>query len=197
VHLATRKFLRTTLTLATGALLAGALISPATAPAGTASRGHGSPPVQWVGTWATGPTEVPDGSARALEDQTVRQVVHLSTGGDELRLRLTNEFGEVALHLGEVRVAVRRSATGTDIDPATDTPVTFAGAKAVTIPAGAPALSDPVELEVEDDSDLVVSIYVPDAEATSLHNFPYQVNAIADGNVTAAESVTPVDEPQQ
>ena len=152
----------------------------------------------WVGTWATAPTGVPEMGVGHLEDVTVRQVVHTSIGGDQVRLRLTNEFGEKALVLGEVHVAVRDGDDGTDIDPATDRAVTFAGATSANIPAGAPLVSDPVDLAVPPDSDLVVSLYLPEpTAATTLHNFPFQVNAVAEGNVTAETAVHPVHEPDQ
>jgi lysophospholipase L1-like esterase len=153
---------------------------------------------RWVGTWATAPTAVPESGAERLEDVTVRQVVHLSIGGDQLRLRLTNEFGTEALVLGEVHVAVRDGDEGTDIDPATDRTVTFGGATSATVPSGAPLASDPVDLTVAPDSDLVVSLYLPEPTAAgTLHSFPFQLNAVADGNVTAEASVDPVREPEQ
>jgi lysophospholipase L1-like esterase len=174
-----------------------------TAEAPAVAREERRPPpaddaASWVGTWATAPTEVPEARVEQLEDVTVRQVVHTSIGGDQARLRLTNEFGDEPLVLGEVHVAVRHGAEGTDIDPATDRTVTFGGATSATVPAGAPLVSDPVDLVVAPDSDLVVSIYLPEpTAATTLHNFPFQVNAVAEGNVAAEASVSPVSEPEQ
>jgi len=47
------------------------------------------------------------------------------------------------------------------VDASSITTVTFDGAHAATIPAGTERLSDPVALRVADDSDLVVSLYLP------------------------------------
>ncbi|MGY1778716.1 SGNH/GDSL hydrolase family protein [Geodermatophilus sp. SYSU D01036] len=185
--------------------LAGALIVTASAPAvatadpdtpPASGRGHDS---TWVGTWASVPTAVPATGVTTFQDQTVRQVVHTSIAGERVRLRLTNEFGDQPLHVGEVRVALRAAgATDTDIDPASDRAVTFGGRTSVTIPAGAPAVSDPVELDLPARADLVVSLYLPETTpVTTLHNFAYQANAVADGNVADDASVTPTAEPGQ
>jgi hypothetical protein len=151
-------------------------------------------PADWIGTWASVPTAAPATATPTLSDQTVRQVVHISVGGDQVRLRLTNEFGDQALRIGEVHVARAAgpgsdtgsdTGTGTDIVAATDRTVTFGGRRAVTVPAGAPLVSDAVALAVPAGSDLVVSIYVPTpTPVTSLHGFSYQDNVIAAGNVT-------------
>jgi hypothetical protein len=79
------------------ALAGGAAAAAAVAPgaAAVAAPGHGDR--SWVGTWAAVPTTVPPAGPAVLENQTVRHVVHTSIGGDELRIRLTNEFGETIL----------------------------------------------------------------------------------------------------
>jgi hypothetical protein len=43
----------------------------------------------------------------------VRHVVQISAGGDELRIRLTNEFGSTPLRIGEVRVGLRAGSAAT------------------------------------------------------------------------------------
>jgi lysophospholipase L1-like esterase len=162
-------------------------------------------PSSWVSTWGTGVTGVParepgypDGRIASLDDQTLRQVVHTSVGGRALALRLSNEHGTEPLRIGEVRVAVRQGTSGTAIDPATDRVVTFAGDEAVTIPAGAPYRSDPVDLDVPADADLVISMYVPErTPVTTAHCYAMQVNEIAAGNVTGARTVEPVAETAQ
>ena len=151
------------------------------------------PKPAWVGTWASVPTATPASGTRTVADVTVRQVVHVSAGGDQVRLRLTNEFGSTPLRVGEVRVALR-SGPGTDIDPRTDRPVRFGGRRSVVVPAGAPLISDPVPLRVPAYADLVVSLHLPERTAvTTVHGFAYQQNALAAGNVTDDRSVTPTE----
>jgi lysophospholipase L1-like esterase len=60
----------------------------------------------------------------------------------------------------------------------------------VSIPAGAPLVSDPVHLRVPAGTELTVSLYLPErTPVTTLAAFAYQDNVIADGNVTAARTV--------
>ncbi|GAA3747860.1 SGNH/GDSL hydrolase family protein [Salinactinospora qingdaonensis] len=163
----------------------GATTSAAYSPWGGGGPWGGSQHDSWVGTWATAPTATPDTATSVLHDETIRQIVHTSVGGDQVRLRLTNEFGETPLRIGEVHVALRSGSSGTDIDPETDRTVTFGDRTSVTIPAGAPMLSDPVDLALPASSDLVVSIHLPEkTPVTTLHAFSYQDNVVAAGNVT-------------
>jgi lysophospholipase L1-like esterase len=179
------------------ALASGAAVAAAVTPAGAASA-HGRP-ARDVGTWAAPPTTIPPTGPLTLDHQTVRHVAHLSIGGERLRVRLTNEFGDTPLRIGEVHVA-RRAGTGasTDAEPGTDRRVTFGGRPSALIPAGAPLVSDPVELRVPDGGDLLVSVYLPSpTPVTTLFAFSYQDNVIAAGNVTAARHVTATQTLQQ
>lgn len=144
----------------------------------------------WVGTWASVPTATPATATPVVDNETVRQIVHTSIAGSELRLRLTNEFGTQPLRIGEVHVARRAGSTGATIAPATDRAVTFAGQRSVTVPAGAPMVSDPVRLALPARTDLVVSVYLPDhTPVTTLHGFSNQDNVIATGNVADDRTV--------
>lgn len=173
------------------ALASGAAVAAAVSPTGAAFAHGGSSSSADVGSWAAPPTTIPPTGMLTLSDQTVRHVVHLSIGGDRLRVRLTNEFGTTPLRIGEVRVA-RRAA------PGTSRRVTFGGQASPLIPAGAPLVSDPVDLRVPDADDLLVSIYLPVlTPVTTLFAFSYQDNVIAAGNVTAAREVTPTQTIQQ
>ncbi|WP_327394464.1 SGNH/GDSL hydrolase family protein [Streptomyces phaeochromogenes] len=172
--------------LFTGALLLGAALTPS-------ASAQAPEPTTWTGTWATAPTAVPKTDTTAFNDQTIRQIVHTSIAGSALRIRLSNEFGKQPLKIGEVHVA--RRASGTDeptIDPATDRELTFSGKSSVTIPAGAPALSDPVTLHVSARSDLVVSLHLPErTPGSTVNSFAAQRSYIAAGNVTGETKIEP------
>ncbi|WP_432491256.1 SGNH/GDSL hydrolase family protein [Kineococcus auxinigenes] len=181
--------------LLTGALVLGAGTATSAAPepsvAARAAHGRGTGG-EWIGTWASVPTAVPASGVTVLQDQTVRQVVRTSIGGGSLQVRFTNEFGETPLLIGEAHVGLRDGSTGTDVLPGTDRTLTFGGSTSTTVPAGAPLLSDPVQLDLPDGGDLVVSIHLPEATpVTTVHAFPYQDNVVAAGDVTGAASVTP------
>lgn len=116
----------------------------------------------WVGSWMTaadraGRTEP---AASGFADQTLRQVVDLSLGGDRIRVRLTNVFGDRDLQVGAVTVAPRHGTSGA-ATVGRPLRLTFYGSAATTIPVGAEVISDPIALPVADGTHLVVSVYLP------------------------------------
>ncbi len=116
---------------------------------------------RWIAT-ATTPFEGPlpsDAAPPAFANQTIRQVMHISAGGDLVRVRLSNQFGTEPLVIGEAHVALH--ASGAAIVSGTDRKLTFSGRRSVTIPAGRTVASDPLPFRVAALSDLAVSIYVP------------------------------------
>src|ERR1700744_5242085 len=117
---------------------------------------------QWVGSWAAS-QQVPEVAnlldTELLHDATLRQIVHLSVGGSELRGRVSNAFGRQPLHLTAVHVARPVSAASAAINAASDKAVTFDGSADVTIPAGAEYLSDAVMMPVAALSSLAISIH--------------------------------------
>ncbi len=117
---------------------------------------------KWVGSWGASPLPPspaagPFPATPSFDDQTVRQLVRLSVGGERVRLRLTNEYGTKPLLVGAARVAL---ADGADkVKQGTEHAVTFDGRPTAIIPAGAPLLSDPIDLKVSDLATLSVSVY--------------------------------------
>jgi lysophospholipase L1-like esterase len=120
----------------------------------------GSPP-HWVGTWAASPQLTEERNLPpepAFEDTTLRQVVHVSLGGQRLRVRLSNAFGETALTLLSAHIA--RSTGGSAIEVATDRALTFLGGPSVTIPAGALMVSDPLDFDLPPLSEVALTVHV-------------------------------------
>ena len=119
----------------------------------------------WVGSWGASPLPPAAATQRfpatpGFSNQTIRQIVRLSAGGDRVRLRLTNEYGAQPLRIGAARVGL---ADGTGaLVKGSEHAVTFAGKGSATIPAGAPLVSDPIDLRVADLASLSVSLYFPD-----------------------------------
>lgn len=127
---------------------------------------NAAPAQPWITTWAATPAprwgeelpppfDVPE----TLADQTVRQIVRTSVGGDQLRIVISNAFGTRPLTLGAVTVALAANANA--IDPATLRLVRFGGKSAAVIPPGAPFVSDPVDLATKPLSSVAVSFYLP------------------------------------
>lgn len=117
----------------------------------------------WVGSWAAS-QQIPEPanalSRDDLQNATLRQIVHLSIGGSQLRVRLSNRFGTAPLVINEVHVAEPVSAASPKIVSGTDRALTFSGVPEVTIPAGADYLSDPIAFTVEPLSNLAITIYL-------------------------------------
>jgi lysophospholipase L1-like esterase len=80
-------------------------------------------------------------------------------GGEKLRIVLSNEYGNKPLAIDSIHVALP-DGDGSAISAGSDKPVTFSGSENLVIPAGAQAVSDPVERSVPKRGDLVVSFFV-------------------------------------
>jgi lysophospholipase L1-like esterase len=149
---------------------------------------------RWVGTWGAGPGGPPlPANTQTFTDQTVRLIVHTSIGGTRVRIRLSNEMGSTPLRIGAAHIALRATGTasGADIQAGTDRPLTFSGFPGITIPPGAPVLSDPVDLNVPALSDLAISLYLPGTQgATTIHGTASQTNYVSlpGGDFTGATS---------
>ena len=117
----------------------------------------------WVATWGSS-QQIPEPQnalpADDLRDATVRQIFHLSVGGQSLRVHLSNAFGTEALHFTSVHIARPLSPSSAEIDPKSDRPLTFAGSAEVTVPPGAEFVSDPLEYAVPALSDLAVTFHL-------------------------------------
>lgn len=145
----------------------------------------------WVATWGASPApQLPDPARRqqaklVFEDQTIRNIVHVSIGGDSLRVRLSNTYGAEPVVIGAAHIALRESDSS--IVTGTDRPLTFGGKSSITIPANALVISDPVNLKTPALADLAISIYLPKhANAAGIHYSAQQTNYIAKGDATTS-----------
>ena len=153
----------------------------------------GAAPAAWADGWIAswGASDVfPVG--QDINYQTLRQVVRLSAGGKQVRVRFSNETGHYPLVIGSAHIAkpVSGAPIGA-IDVATDRALTFGGLGGVTIAPGAAALSDPVDMEVAPLSKLVVSLFAPRWTGPSvIHLDGVATTQISgDGDFTSAASI--------
>jgi lysophospholipase L1-like esterase len=162
---------RSSLHALTGGLLAAALAASAHA---AAPRTASPAAPAWTPAWGAAPfgllaKDIPK-HTRIYENQTVRQVVRSGLAGNRIRIRLSNEVGKEAVQVGAIRVAL------SDVDgrtrPGTERRVTFGGAGAFSIPAGAPMLSDPVDLPVGRFNEVAVSVFDPERTEAAAHRLP-------------------------
>jgi lysophospholipase L1-like esterase len=143
-----------------------------------------------VGTWAAAPVALPNPKTPfGITDTTYREIVHISLGGDSARVVLTNEFGLEPLTIGAAHIA--RSAGGSDIDLTSANVLTFSGRPSITIPPGALAVSDPVDLKLPPSSNVAVSIFVPAQTIGQVtqHSFADQTSYTASGNVVGSKTL--------
>jgi lysophospholipase L1-like esterase len=149
----------------------------------------------WVGTWSTSLHEpdlgVPGLANAGFNNQTLRQIVHTSAGGRQVRVRLST-FGANGLVIGAAHIALR--AAGAAIVPGSDRTLTFGGKPSITIPPGAPVLSDPVDFDVPALADLAVSIFVPGNTGPAAWHFEArQTLYLSPPGDFTANAVMPVD----
>lgn len=156
-------------------------------------------PAHWVASWGTSPApQLPDEvqlwKAKLLFDnQTIRQIVHTSVGGDAIRLRLSNAYGKDSVEIGAVHVALRDASAGSKslIATGSDRPVTFGGRPTVSIPPNGLVLSDPVRLAVPAAGDLAISIFLPKyTSGAGIHYGAQQTAYIAKGDATSAADLS-------
>ena len=169
-------------------LAAGAAMVPAASSASPSRTGSG-----WVASWAASPmqgTALESATAYAgFSNQTVRNIIYTSVGGNELRVRVSNTFGATALTVGSVSVGV--VLDGAQLVPGTARTLTFGGKTSVTIPAGAEVLSDPLAMKVMPLQELAVSLYLPAATGPATnHGDAQQTGYIASGNHAGDEAAT-------
>lgn len=117
----------------------------------------------WTGTWGaspqlTEPRNLPP--PPGLTDNTLRQIVQVSIGGEKLRVRFSNAFGTNAVTLNSVQIAL--SSGGSAIETNSDVALTFNGNPSVAIPSGESVLSDPFDFHLAPLSRLAVTIYFGD-----------------------------------
>ena len=169
--------------------LAVAAATAATASSGSAAApSHTSGQSDWVTSWSASPQVATPGTlaATGFSNQTVRNIVFTSAGGDSVRLVLTNVFGTIPLEIGHVTVAV--AGSGAAVVPGTVHPVTVGGSTSFEIPPGAEALSDPIRMWVRPLQELAVSVYLPDKTgAATGHSDAQQVNWVSGTGDHAAD----------
>lgn len=117
----------------------------------------------WVGAWGSSQLDVSAADqlpAAARRDATLRQIVRPSIAGNELRIRLSNAFGEAPLVIANASLARSKDPRHPEVDGRSIVKVRFGGKDHVVIPAGADWLSDPVAMPLAAFTDLAVSLHI-------------------------------------
>lgn len=118
---------------------------------------------KWVATWATAPEPLVSSQsgfnppAAGLANNSVRQELRVSLGGDTLRMRFSNEYTNTAVKMNAVNIAVS-TASGT-IDTTTIRNFKFGGGDSVTLAANSYVWSDALAFPLSPGMKVEVTIY--------------------------------------
>lgn len=118
------------------------------------------PPV-WTRAWTSSVWQGTQRHTLEVDNATIRMEIRAGAAGQAIRLRLSNEYGDVPLTIGAVTV---RRANGEMAE------VKFDGSPSAVIWQKTPLVSDPVNLPVNAFELVQVAIYFPDeARLTTVH----------------------------
>lgn len=157
---------------------------------------------KWVTTWGTAEErcDATDSAMpkMALTDTTVRQIIRVTTGGNKLRFRLSNQYGNSDVEIQSLHLAKQIKADASTIDVSTDTPVTVNGEEEFIIPKGKVILTDEVEFPVEALENIAVSTYFGEAPGDNITGHrgaratTYQVsgNQVSEERFSSAKTTT-------
>ena len=153
----------------------------------------------WVGTWGTAPQLVENNNnppSPGLGNNSLRQIVQVSIGGERVRLKLTNEFSAGSTQIKAVELAVAKTAgSSSEIDESTTVSLTFDGQAGVTMPAKGKAVSDPVDFKIGPRENVAITIHYGSASSTSVSGHPGSrtTSYLKSGNTTNFSGATKTD----
>lgn len=123
---------------------------------------------------------------------TIREIVHTTIGGDHVRIRISNEYGDQPIHIGHTHIALRLSGSTTNAE--SDRVLTFGGNTSVIVRTGAIVTSDPIPFTVPALGDLTVSLFLPDsARTTTRHALGVQSTYVSKAGDQTASSTFAAD----
>ena len=135
----------------------------------------------WVRAWYAAPAQMLSAN---LSGRTLRQIVHMRAGGEQIRLRLSNRYGDTPVTLGSISVG--QVLDGPVVrDGSKD--VLFEGQATLTLEPGQEITSDPVALRVEALTNLAITFFLAQGESITGHMSAQQTSYVTGvGNYTAA-----------
>ncbi|MGD2036194.1 MAG: SGNH/GDSL hydrolase family protein, partial [Bacteroidales bacterium] len=146
----------------------------------------------WVGTWCTGPQLVEPGNmppSPGLNNNSLRQVVRVSVGGDTLQVRFSNEFSEDSVTIKAAKIAV--SAGESTIYDTTTVKLTFEGDPEVVMEPGEAITSDPFAFDLEQRTDIAITLYFGEtSETVTGHPGSRTTSYLIAGNDTSVTDFT-------
>lgn len=138
----------------------------------------------WVGTWATAqmlvePNNMPPDPG--LTDNTLRQIIRVSIGGERIRLRFSNIFSDQPTVLKSVSVA--NVADGAAIDGKSQKTLSFNGKVSITMNPEQQVFSDPLDYKLQAGQLVAITIhYGATSQKTSGHPGSRTTSYILEGD---------------
>ncbi|KAJ5086168.1 hypothetical protein N7532_010939 [Penicillium argentinense] len=110
-----------------------------------------------------------NGSDAVFRNSSLRQTIQVGLAADEIRLRLSNAFGNNDLNITRVAVSlpVKNEAGASAIEVGSSKKVLFSGSPSISIPEGGLAVSDPIELPLEFRSVVTIDLYLEQGQGGS------------------------------
>jgi lysophospholipase L1-like esterase len=146
----------------------------------------------WVGTWSTAPQLVEPRNMPpepGLSNNTLRQVVRVSLGGDSIRVRFSNEFSTNPVTMISAQIAISKG--GSAIDTLTIKDLYFMGNPQVIINPGVAITSDPLAFNLEPRMNIAISIYFGQTSAdVTGHPGSRTTSYLITGNNISAHELT-------
>lgn len=144
--------------------------------------------VKWIASWAPAmqlaePHNNPP--EPYLENNSLLQILQLSVGGEQMRVRLSNIFNEEDTEILGVEVAISETMGDRPVyDKSTLKTVYFNGSKSVTMKAGESIASDAFDFPTDPRANLAVIIHFGKASSTKVTSHPGSrtTSYIAKGN---------------
>ncbi|HPG38801.1 MAG TPA: SGNH/GDSL hydrolase family protein [bacterium] len=157
-----------------------------------------NPVEKWVGTWNCSQQLVEPGNMPpakpGLTNNSLRQIVRVSIGGERIRVKFSNEFSTSPVTLKEARIAV--SVDASVIDTETDTKLLFAGAPEVTMAPGTAVTSDPIDFTLAPRSNVTITILFGDTSpdvtghpGSRTTSYLFEGNKVAAGDFIGAKQM--------
>lgn len=138
-------------------------------PAGAVSGG------KWIATWGTSPVDfyisladyIPNFAVngKVRPGTLLRTELTVSTTGEKLRFKFSNEYGDKDVNIESVFVAKTDTSENGAVLTDTEVSLRFNGSKKLVIPAGGTVWSDEVEIKTAALERLTVSMYITEETA--------------------------------
>ena len=118
-----------------------------------------------------------------FSNNSIREIVHISTSGENIRIKFTNKYGSSNLQILSANIAYSKSQGSGEIDLDTLTQLTFQGKENITIFPGEEIYSDTFSYPLKPLSQVAISIYFGETpEEITGHSHSQTFSFLEEGN---------------